>query len=128
MIESSTKVLIGQPTPSIRLTIGLVREQLLRRSGVHNPAVVEHDCVAATRCDHAQVLLDQQNGRELRDAFEDAGHLRHEEWCEALGRLVDEQHTIVVQERAADRDHLLLTPGQRSGGLLASLASSGNRS
>ena len=55
-----------------------------------------------------QVLLDEHDGRQLGGALERRGDLGDEEGSEALRRLVDEEQRVLVQERACDRDHLLL--------------------
>src|SRR3712207_9447229 len=39
----------------------------------------------------------------------------------ALRRLVDQKHPVVVEQRARDRDHLLLASGERAGTLRAAL-------
>ena len=53
--------------------------------------------------------------------------LRDDQRREAEKRLVEEQQARLAHQRAADRQHLLLAAGQRSGGLLAPLGSRGNR-
>ena len=69
----------------------------------------------------AEVLLDEQHRRQLGEPLEHAGDVGDERGRETLRRLVDEQHAVVVQERARDRDHLLLAAGERSGALLPAL-------
>ena len=93
--------------------LGLL-EQLLRVARVHDAALVEHDRVVRDAAHDAEVLLDEQDGRELREPFEHVCHLGHERGREALRRLVDEQDAVVVQQRARDREHLLLASRERA--------------
>ena len=88
-----------------------------RRPGVDDAARVEHDDVLRDPPDDGEVLLDEQHGRELRGALERGRDLGHEQRREPLRRLVDEQHRVLVQERARDRDHLLLAARERAGSL-----------
>jgi hypothetical protein len=76
----------------------------------------------------AEVLLDEQHGRQLGEPLEHAGHVRDEGRREALRRLVDEQHTVVVQQRPRDRDHLLLPARERAGPLRPALLELGKSS
>ena len=117
MIVSSTNVLIAAPPLSSRCTSSPASSELLRRPGVHDAALVEHDDVARDRRDDAEVLLDEQHGRQLATPLEHPRDLGDERRREALRRLVDEQHAVVVQQRAGDRDHLLLAAGERAGAL-----------
>ena len=98
-----------QPLDELRL-----REQLLRVARVHDAALVEHDRVARDPPHDAEVLLDEQDGRQLGEPLEHARDVGDERRREALRRLVDEQHAVVVQQRARDRDHLLLSAGERA--------------
>ena len=92
-----------------------VAEQLARRARVDDAAAVEHDDLLRDARDDGEVLLDEQHGRELRGALERRRDLGDEQRREPLRRLVDEQHRVLVQERAGDRDHLLLAAGERAG-------------
>ena len=67
---------------------GLVVEQLTSRPDVHDAAGVEHDGVARDALYDAKVLLDEQHGRELRDAFERERDLGDEQGRQALRGLV----------------------------------------
>ena len=105
----------------------LVREQLLGRTDVDDAAGVEHHRVAGDALHNAEILLDEQHGRELRDTLEHAGHLGDEQRRETLGGLIDEQNAVVVQERTGDRDHLLLAAGERACELLSALLQLGKQ-
>src|SRR5207244_13659758 len=107
--------------PSHAVALRLVREQLLRRAGVDDASGVEHDHVARDAPNDAQVLLDEQDCRQLRDALEHPRYLRDEQRRQALRRLVDEQETVAVEQRTRDRDHLLLAAGERACELAAAL-------
>ena len=74
-----------------------------------------------------EVLLDEHDGRQLGDALEDVSDLADDARSEALRRLVDEQQGVAVEERAGDRDHLLLPARERSGALAATLAEDGEQ-
>src|SRR3954453_20754486 len=100
--------------------IGLL-EQLLRVAPMHDAALVEEDRAVREAAHHTEVLLDEQYRRQLGQPLEHAGDVGDERGRESLGRLVDEQYSVVVQERARDRDHLLLAAGQRACALLRAL-------
>ena len=68
-----------------------------------------------------EVLLDEQHRRQLREPLEDARDFADERGREALRRLVDEQHAVVVQQRPRDRDHLLLAARERARALPSAL-------
>ena len=121
VIVSRTNVLMPHQLRAVRWTIGLSASSSLRRADVHDAPGVEHDRVARDPLHDAEVLLDEQHGRQLRDALEHARDLGDEQRRETLRRLVDEQDAVVVQERACDRDHLLLAAGKRARELLAAL-------
>src|SRR5689334_6173813 len=89
-------------------------EELLRRTGMDDTALVEDDDVVCEPPDDAEVLLDEQDRRQLREPLEHARDVGDERRRKALRRLVDEQQPVVVQERAGDRDHLLLAAGERA--------------
>ena len=99
-----------------------VVEQLLGGADVHDPTRVEDDRVARDTAHDAEVLLDEQHRRQLGDALEHARDLGDEQGSEAFRRLVDEQQPVAVQQRAGDRDHLLLAAGECPGALRAPLA------
>ena len=91
-----------------------VGEQLGRRARVDDAARVEDDDVRRNPADDLEVLLDEQNRALGADALERDRNLGDEHRREALGRLVDEQDHVLVQERATDREHLLLPARERS--------------
>src|SRR5215213_10445744 len=72
------------------------------------------------RC--VRVLFDQKNRSpfafDFVDSFED--RVDHE-WREAERRLVKQQQSWIRHERASDREHLLLTTGERAGFLRLAL-------
>jgi hypothetical protein len=96
-----------------------VGEQLRRRSRVDDATGIEHDDVPSEALHHREVLLDEHDRHELGGTLECGRHLRHEERRQTFCRLVDKQDLVAVEERARDRDHLLLTARKRSGALLA---------
>ena len=108
-------------TPSSARTLRRVAEELGRRSRVDDAAPVEHDDLLREPRDDGEVLLDEQDRRELGRALERLGDLGHEQGREPLRRLVDEQQLVLVQQRARDRDHLLLPARERAGPLRAAL-------
>jgi hypothetical protein len=89
---------------------------------VDDAARVEHDDVAREPLHERHVLLDEEDRRELGGALESCGDLGDEERSEALRRLVDEEHPVPVEERARDRDHLLLPTGERPSPLPGALS------
>ena len=112
----------SQATPS-----SLWTRSASARSAAAGPAYATRPpVVSTTACsrdapDDAEVLLDEEHRRVLADALERLRHVRYEHRREALRRLVDEEDAVLVQERAGDRDHLLLPPGERAGELPAAL-------
>src|SRR5947207_432981 len=99
----------------------LVAQELRRLALVADAPGVDHDDVPCDPADDAEVLLDEHDRRELGGALEHPGDLGDEQRREALRRLVDQEQRVAVQERARDRDHLLLAAGERPGPLLAAL-------
>jgi hypothetical protein len=80
-------------------------------------AAVDHHSDAIGDVDrHADVLLDQQHGDpaavDMCEVPQRLDHLIDDHRREALGRLVHDQHVWVEEQRAADRQHLLLAAGQ----------------
>ena len=95
-----------------------VVEQLAGEAGVDDAPGVEHDDVLGEAADDGQVLLHQQDGALLAGLLERGRDLVDHHRGEALGRLVDEQDAVLVQQRPGDRDHLLLAARERAGPLL----------
>ncbi len=87
-----------------------------RRPGHH------HDDSVGERRRHTEVLLDHQQphpgGREVLDRLDQRLHHGRRQ---ALRRLVHHEQLRVGQQRPADRQHLLLAPGQRRTGHVLAL-------
>ena len=80
VIVSSTNVLIASSErPDHSLHHRLVGEELLRGAGVDDASGVEHDGVARDPRDDSEVLLDEQDRRQLRHALEHARDLGDEQ-------------------------------------------------
>ena len=77
----------------------VAREPLRRRPGSARPA------------GSSRLARPREHLRDLGD----------EQRRQALGRLVDQEHAVLVQERPRDRDHLLLAARERPGALPAAL-------
>src|SRR6266540_3261343 len=115
VIVSRTRVLMRLPACNETLRPPRLRlRRRLRAAGMHDAALVEHDGVACDPPHDAEVLLDEQDRRQLRQALEHASHLRDERRSESLRRLVDDEQPVVVEQRSSDRDHLLLPAGERA--------------
>ena len=58
----------------------------------------------------ADVLLNDEDRNVflVRKANQKVAHLRDDHWGESLGRLVHDQKARIAEERAGDREHLLL--------------------
>ena len=112
-------------TPRYRCTCAASSSKRSRRAGVDHATLVEHDRVPREAVDDVEVLLDEDDRCDLGRPLEHARDLRDEQRREPLRRLVDQQHAVVVQERARDRHHLLLTARERAGALLRALAQLG---
>ena len=102
------------PTPSSEWTRSRSSSSSRAGPGVDDAARVEHDDVLGDAADDGEVLLDEQHRALLADALERRRDLGHEQRREALRRLVDEQDPVLVQERARDREHLLLAARERA--------------
>ena len=87
--------------------------------GERDAALVEHDDIVYELVRDAEVLLDEQNGGDLGGAAQRFDDVPHDQRSEPFGRLVDEQDLVVVEQRATQRDHLLLPAGKRPGFLCA---------
>src|SRR5919108_542272 len=111
MREHFSRLCSGHPQEAPHL--GQILEERLRRADVDDATLVEDDGVAREAMDDAEVLLDQQDRRNLGRVLEHPRHLGDEVWGEPLRRLVDQEEPVVVQERARNRDHLLLAAGER---------------
>ena len=72
------------------------------------------DTVRGINYQHCHALLGVHPG-------DDGENMLHDERREPLRRLVDEQQPVLVHERPPEGDHLLLTAGERAGGLLGAL-------
>ena len=79
----------------------------------------------ATRCTTARFCSTSSTVVSSADALERERDLGDEQRREPLRRLVDEQQPVVVEQRPADRDHLLLAARERPGALRAALAQLG---
>ena len=108
-------------TPSSRLVRSSSSRISVALPGVHDPAAGDHDRAVGEPAHDLEVLLDEQDRHDLRRLEERVGDLGHDLRREALGRLVDEQQPVVVEQRPRHRDHLLLAAGQRAGHLVAAL-------
>src|SRR5580700_933631 len=96
-----------------RLDARFVGGELARGSAVDDRAIIEHIGMVGDLEAHARVLLHEQNGNPLVPHFRDNGeNLTHDERCEALGRLVEDEQLGIEQERASDREHFLLASGE----------------
>src|SRR6185295_17948250 len=89
-----------------RVAVGL---ELGRRSGEDDPALLEDDGVVGVGEHGVRVAVDDQRrdaaGANRRDRPPDLGD---DERCEPFGRLVEDQQQRIGEQRAADREHLLL--------------------
>jgi hypothetical protein len=97
------------PTPDC---IGFSMEYSGRRT-VDDPTF-NHDCEAI--CDFLRelhVLFDQQDRDPISAQAPDySGQLAHNQRRQALARLVEEKHFRIADERASNRQHLLLAARQ----------------
>src|SRR5438132_10254226 len=72
---------------------------------------------------HARVLFHQQHRQAtLVYTLQHAENIPDDEWRQAEARLVQQQQPRQSHQRAADRQHLLLTTAERARDLLAALA------
>ena len=73
----------------------------------------------ASRRTTARFCSTSSIGTDSRDPLQHLGHLGHHLRRQPLGRLVDQQQPVVVEQHPADREHLLLAAGERAGPLPA---------
>src|SRR5512144_3003040 len=127
-IVSRTKVLMAAPVHSEETPHALrIVEELRARPLVDHAPPVEDDDVLREPLQDGEVLLDQHHGCQRGDALEDVSDFADDARSEPLRRLVDEQQGVAVEERAGDRDHLLLPARERSGALAATLTEDGEQ-
>ena len=99
------------------LQFGVGRELACRHLARDAPVDHHRDAVGGFHRD-ADVLFDQQHrdpgrfGRRMRELLQRCCDLLDDHRRQAFGRLVHHQHARVEQQRAADREHLLLTARQ----------------
>src|SRR5579872_4473497 len=95
---------------------GAVGGKRRHRTLINDPAIVHHPRLIADLLRDAEILLDQQYGDagalNLLQAIDQRPDDRRRE---TLGRLVDEQKPPRLDDGARDREHLLLTAGERAG-------------
>src|ERR1700730_18227569 len=114
----------GEPLiPQIGLADGFVCAQLVARAFDDDVADLEHVGARGVGEREVRVLLDDEHRHALvalhaRERFEDL--LDHER-SEAERRLVEQQQLRPPHHRAAERQHLLLTAGERPSLLVAPL-------
>ncbi len=97
--------------PLLQIAVGA---QLGGARLVRDPAVDQHEDAVGHGGGHAEVLLDQQHrDRPLGgEVLEHRHHLVDDDRREALGRLVHDEEPRVGEQRARDREHLLLAAGE----------------
>ena len=93
---------------------GRLVEQLLHFTGRHNGPLVHHVTATGRTGSELQILLDQQHPDVLlsSDLDDDFANLLHDGRLNTLRRLIEQQHARRTRQRAADRQHLLLTTAQ----------------
>src|SRR2546427_3374789 len=92
-------------------------------AAVDDFALGHHDEALADAAHQVQVLLDHQHaGAGGANLVEDRREVVDEHRRQAFGRLVEEQHARVAEQRAADRQHLLLAAAELHAHLVAALA------
>src|SRR3954470_11585799 len=87
------------------------RQQLVVRAALDDPAVVEHHDLVGVP-DRRQAVGDRDRGPALRQPVERRLHVALGLGVERAGGLVEDQHRRVAQDRARDRDALLLAAGE----------------
>src|SRR5579862_2119939 len=109
--------------PDVGLPHAVVRQQLGAGAAEHDAAGLEDVAAMREREGLRHVLLDQHD-REAGLAVESldhAEHLVHDHRRQAERGLVEEDELRLAHEAAADREHLLLAPRERAGGLALAL-------
>src|SRR5262245_29220914 len=106
-----------------------VRPQKLRRRTARDQAAALEDVsVVGDRERLGDVLLDQEDGHVLvADAPDERHHLIDEPRRQPERRLVQHEHARPPDQRAGERDHLLLAAAHRAGELAPALAEAGKQ-
>src|SRR5713226_4618701 len=100
----------------------LVDLYLVDAAAEDNTPGVEHDHIIGETERELDVLFYQHDRLAvLLEARDRAADLGNDQWCQALGRLVHEQHARIAHQGAPDRQHLLLAAGEETGGLVQAL-------
>ena len=99
--------------PLLQIAIG--REPARLDDAVDPPVDHDGDVVGNGRGD-ADILLDDENRHVafLAEADQHLLDLRDNDWRQALGRLVHDEEMRIGDQRAGNRQHLLLAAGQLS--------------
>jgi hypothetical protein len=103
-----------------------------QRGGGHRAgdAAVHHHVDGVGDLDgHSEVLLDQQHGDLAlgRERLQHRLDLLHDDWGQTLGGLVHDEELRVEQERAGDREHLLLAARELGAAIGLALGEPGER-
>src|SRR3989442_11833331 len=116
-----TKISTGSVS-EVRASDGVVPAELSRRPRHDDAARLEEVGVIGEVERRRDVLLDEQDAHALLavDGAHDAEDLASDERREAERGLVEEEQARPQHERAPDREHLLLAPGEAPGGLTPS--------
>src|SRR5690606_31315972 len=102
-----------------------VAEQVGRPAGPDDAALVQDHGVPGQALDHAEGLLNEDDGHELGGPGERLGELGHQVRRQPLAGLVDEQEPVVVEQRPGEGEHLLLAAGHGPGPPLEALLEPG---
>src|SRR5437899_12631781 len=91
-----------------------VVRKLARSGAVRDLAALEDHCFFGEREGDPDVLFDQDRGGSLlgHHAPDRPRQFFHDDGCESLERLVEQQERRVRHESARDREHLLLASGE----------------
>src|SRR5262252_5891638 len=89
----------------------LVASEFAGITGVDDVSIVQDIRMVRNFQAHPRVLFDQQHG----DSFSahprhDVENLAHDNRCKSLRRLVEDEQARIQEERASNRQHLLLAP------------------
>src|SRR5918993_3014172 len=102
--------------------------QLARLSFKHYATLLQHDAALGVREYRAIVAIDDQRC-DPRRAYcaDDAPDLTHDQWCQALSRLIEQHRVGVGHQCAADREHLLFAAGKLRAAMLQPLGKARKR-
>ena len=116
---SSDHELVAARRPEVGAAHGVVEQQLGRRPAHQRPPALQQVGVPGDAQRERRALVGEQDrGARVGDAAQRLADLGDHDRRQPQRRLVEKQQPRLSHQRAADREHLLLTAAQKAGALV----------